>query len=180
MLKGWYVAPLHKKNTECWRSSSLLSGLEKKTQVLQLPEKTTVAYHEAGHAVVGWFLEHADPLLKAIQPFFLPLSIWIPLQPSHTVYLFSPSEVTLTCIEMILINVLILMRSLRCRLFPEGKVWVMLSICLRNSIYSPRSSCLTECAWCSEVEWLSKFSFNESPLGRRTTSGKSHSRLMHR
>lgn len=39
-------------------------GLEKKTQVLQLSEKTTVAYHEAGHAVVGWFLEHADPLLK--------------------------------------------------------------------------------------------------------------------
>ncbi|XP_041846592.1 AFG3-like protein 1 [Melanotaenia boesemani] len=39
-------------------------GLEKKTQVLQLPEKTTVAYHEAGHAVAGWFLEHADPLLK--------------------------------------------------------------------------------------------------------------------
>lgn len=41
-----------------------ISGLEKKTQVLQLPEKTTVAYHEAGHAVVGWFLEHAEPLLK--------------------------------------------------------------------------------------------------------------------
>lgn len=39
-------------------------GLEKKTQVLQPSEKTTVAYHEAGHAVVGWFLEHADPLLK--------------------------------------------------------------------------------------------------------------------
>ncbi|KAM9765827.1 mitochondrial inner membrane m-AAA protease component AFG3L1-like isoform 2-T2 [Menidia menidia] len=39
-------------------------GLEKKTQVLQLPEKTTVAYHEAGHAVAGWFLEHADPLLR--------------------------------------------------------------------------------------------------------------------
>ncbi|XP_070823267.1 mitochondrial inner membrane m-AAA protease component AFG3L1-like isoform X2 [Chaetodon trifascialis] len=42
----------------------VVGGLEKKTQVLQLPEKTTVAYHEAGHAVVGWFLEHADPLLK--------------------------------------------------------------------------------------------------------------------
>lgn len=41
-----------------------LSGLEKKSQVLQLPERTTVAYHEAGHAVAGWFLEHADPLLK--------------------------------------------------------------------------------------------------------------------
>ena len=40
------------------------SGLEKKTQVLQPEEKKTVAYHEAGHAVAGWFLEHADPLLK--------------------------------------------------------------------------------------------------------------------
>lgn len=42
----------------------VIGGLEKKSQVLQLPEKTTVAYHEAGHAVTGWFLEHADPLLK--------------------------------------------------------------------------------------------------------------------
>uniref|UniRef100_A0A4W2HJ02 AFG3 like matrix AAA peptidase subunit 2 n=1 Tax=Bos indicus x Bos taurus TaxID=30522 RepID=A0A4W2HJ02_BOBOX len=40
------------------------SGLEKKTQVLQPEEKKTVAYHEAGHAVAGWYLEHADPLLK--------------------------------------------------------------------------------------------------------------------
>ncbi len=39
-------------------------GLEKKTQVLQPEEKRTVAYHEAGHAVAGWYLEHADPLLK--------------------------------------------------------------------------------------------------------------------
>uniref|UniRef100_I3N770 AFG3-like protein 1 n=1 Tax=Ictidomys tridecemlineatus TaxID=43179 RepID=I3N770_ICTTR len=42
----------------------VIGGFEKKTQVLQPSEKTTVAYHEAGHAVVGWFLEHADPLLK--------------------------------------------------------------------------------------------------------------------
>uniref|UniRef100_A0A8C6D2Y5 AAA+ ATPase domain-containing protein n=1 Tax=Moschus moschiferus TaxID=68415 RepID=A0A8C6D2Y5_MOSMO len=42
----------------------VIGGLEKKTQVLQPGEKMTVAYHEAGHAVVGWFLEHADPLLK--------------------------------------------------------------------------------------------------------------------
>ncbi|KAM4631308.1 mitochondrial inner membrane m-AAA protease component AFG3L1-like [Polymixia lowei] len=42
----------------------VIGGLEKKTPVLQLVEKTTVAYHEAGHAVVGWFLQHADPLLK--------------------------------------------------------------------------------------------------------------------
>lgn len=42
----------------------VIGGLEKKTQVLQPNEKKTVAYHEAGHAVAGWFLEHADPLLK--------------------------------------------------------------------------------------------------------------------
>ena len=42
----------------------LVAGLEKKTQVLQPEEKKTVAYHEAGHAVAGWYLEHADPLLK--------------------------------------------------------------------------------------------------------------------
>ncbi|XP_023560965.1 AFG3-like protein 1 isoform X2 [Octodon degus] len=42
----------------------VIGGLERKTQVLQPSEKMTVAYHEAGHAVVGWFLEHADPLLK--------------------------------------------------------------------------------------------------------------------
>jgi len=42
----------------------VIGGLEKKTQVLQPDEKRTVAYHEAGHAVAGWFLEFADPLLK--------------------------------------------------------------------------------------------------------------------
>lgn len=42
----------------------VVAGLEKKTQVLQPEEKKTVAYHEAGHAVTGWFCEFADPLLK--------------------------------------------------------------------------------------------------------------------
>ena len=42
----------------------VIGGLEKKTQVLQPKEKRTVAYHEAGHAVAGWFLEFAAPLLK--------------------------------------------------------------------------------------------------------------------
>jgi len=41
--------------------------MEKKTNVLQPEEKKTVAYHEAGHAVAGWFLEHADPLLKVLR-----------------------------------------------------------------------------------------------------------------
>ncbi|XP_032682461.1 AFG3-like protein 2 [Odontomachus brunneus] len=42
----------------------VVAGMEKKTNVLQPEEKKTVAYHEAGHAVAGWFLEYADPLLK--------------------------------------------------------------------------------------------------------------------
>merc|ERR1711997_1323796 len=42
----------------------VVAGMEKKTNVLQPEEKKTVAYHEAGHAVSGWFLEYADPLLK--------------------------------------------------------------------------------------------------------------------
>lgn len=42
----------------------VIAGMEKKTQVLQPEEKKTVAYHEAGHAVAGWFLQYADPLLK--------------------------------------------------------------------------------------------------------------------
>ncbi|VDP59296.1 unnamed protein product, partial [Heligmosomoides polygyrus] len=42
----------------------VVAGMEKKSQVLQPEEKRTVAYHEAGHAIAGWFLEYADPLLK--------------------------------------------------------------------------------------------------------------------
>merc|ERR1712000_461530 len=42
----------------------VIGGLEKKKKVLSSEEKTTVAYHEAGHAVTAWFLEHASPLLK--------------------------------------------------------------------------------------------------------------------
>ncbi|BEI81567.1 hypothetical protein CcaverHIS002_0207270 [Cutaneotrichosporon cavernicola] len=42
----------------------VIAGLERKSRVLGKKEKKTVAYHEAGHAVCGWFLEHADPLLK--------------------------------------------------------------------------------------------------------------------
>jgi len=42
----------------------VIGGLEKKNKVMSVVEKETVAYHEAGHAIAGWFLEHADPLLK--------------------------------------------------------------------------------------------------------------------
>ena len=42
----------------------IIGGLEKKSLVLSPEEKKTVAYHEAGHAICGWYLKHADPLLK--------------------------------------------------------------------------------------------------------------------
>jgi len=42
----------------------VVAGMEKKSRVLQADEKKIVAYHEAGHAVCGWFLQFADPLLK--------------------------------------------------------------------------------------------------------------------
>ena len=42
----------------------IIGGLEKKGKVISAIERRTVAFHEAGHAVVGWFLEHAEPLLK--------------------------------------------------------------------------------------------------------------------
>ncbi|KAL6950884.1 AAA ATPase afg3 [Hanseniaspora vineae] len=42
----------------------VIAGLEKKTRVLSPVEKKIVAYHEAGHAICGWFLKNADPLLK--------------------------------------------------------------------------------------------------------------------
>lgn len=41
-----------------------IGGLERKSLVLRPEEKKTVAYHEAGHAICGWFLQDADPLLK--------------------------------------------------------------------------------------------------------------------
>lgn len=42
----------------------VIGGLEKKNKIISKEEKQIVAYHEAGHAVMGWFLEHADPLVK--------------------------------------------------------------------------------------------------------------------
>lgn len=42
----------------------VVGGLEKKSLVLSPEEKRTVAYHEAGHAICGWYFQWADPLLK--------------------------------------------------------------------------------------------------------------------
>jgi cell division protease FtsH len=42
----------------------VIGGLEKKNKIISPEEKQVIAYHEAGHAVCGWFLEHAFPLIK--------------------------------------------------------------------------------------------------------------------
>jgi cell division protease FtsH len=42
----------------------IVGGLEKKTKVMTQKEKETIAIHEAGHATISWFLEHANPLIK--------------------------------------------------------------------------------------------------------------------
>ncbi len=42
----------------------LSKGLERKTHVMTPEERRVVAYHEAGHALAGWLLEHTDPVLK--------------------------------------------------------------------------------------------------------------------
>jgi AFG3 family protein len=42
----------------------VIGGLEKKNKIISPEEKRVVAYHEAGHAIAGWFLEHTDPLVK--------------------------------------------------------------------------------------------------------------------
>ncbi len=42
----------------------VIGGLEKKNKIIAPHEKKIIAYHEAGHAIAGWYLEHAHPLLK--------------------------------------------------------------------------------------------------------------------
>ncbi|MEX0593832.1 MAG: ATP-dependent zinc metalloprotease FtsH [Balneolaceae bacterium] len=42
----------------------VVAGLEKKNKLISPNERRIVAYHESGHAIVGWFLEHTDPVLK--------------------------------------------------------------------------------------------------------------------
>jgi cell division protease FtsH len=42
----------------------VIAGLEKKNKIISPKERKIVAYHEAGHAIVGWYLQHTDPVLK--------------------------------------------------------------------------------------------------------------------
>jgi cell division protease FtsH len=42
----------------------VIGGLEKKNKIISPKEKEIIAFHEAGHAICGWYLEHASPLVK--------------------------------------------------------------------------------------------------------------------
>jgi cell division protease FtsH len=42
----------------------IVGGLEKKNKIISIEEKSTIAFHEAGHATISWLLEHAHPLVK--------------------------------------------------------------------------------------------------------------------
>jgi len=54
---------IKQKNLE-YAIERVIAGPEKKTKMLSAHERTVVAYHESGHALVGWMLEHTDALLK--------------------------------------------------------------------------------------------------------------------
>ena len=63
------IAARHKKNAVGKQDfldavDRIIGGLEKKTKIMTMHEKRTIALHEAGHATISWFLEHANPLIK--------------------------------------------------------------------------------------------------------------------
>jgi ATP-dependent metalloprotease FtsH len=63
------IAARHKKNAVgkddfLAAIDRIVGGLEKKTKVMTMAEKRAIALHEAGHATISWFLEHANPLIK--------------------------------------------------------------------------------------------------------------------
>jgi ATP-dependent Zn protease len=64
------AATNHKKYVEVsdlsYAMEKVIAGPEKRSRVLVQEEKEVVAYHESGHALVGWLLEHTDALLKVI------------------------------------------------------------------------------------------------------------------
>ena len=44
----------------------VIAGMEKKNSTLSREEREVIAYHESGHALIGWLLEHTDPILKVM------------------------------------------------------------------------------------------------------------------
>ena len=63
------IAARHKKNAVGKQDfldavDRIIGGLEKKTKIMTMHEKRSIALHEAGHATISWFLKHANPLIK--------------------------------------------------------------------------------------------------------------------
>jgi len=64
------IIPFRVKNTKVGQSDlehsieRVLAGPEKKTSTMSPVERRVVAYHESGHAIVGWMLKYTDALLK--------------------------------------------------------------------------------------------------------------------
>lgn len=63
------IAARHKKNAVGKQDfldavDRIIGGLEKKSKIMTMQEKRSIALHEAGHATISWFLEHANPLIK--------------------------------------------------------------------------------------------------------------------
>lgn len=52
------------KQDFCDAIDRIIGGLERKSRIITKKERTTIAYHEAGHATVSWLLEYANPLIK--------------------------------------------------------------------------------------------------------------------
>ncbi|MFT5305414.1 MAG: AFG3 family protein, partial [Chitinophagales bacterium] len=71
----------------------VVGGLEKKNKIISPDEKKRIAYHEAGHAVSSWFLEHAHPLVKVTV---------VPRGQSLGAAWYTPSERNLTTKEQML------------------------------------------------------------------------------
>lgn len=87
------------KNTKVTRSDleyaieRVIAGPEKKSNVLGPAEKRIVAYHESGHAIVGWMLEHTDALLKVTILPRTSLALGFAQYTPQDKKLFSPEEI---------------------------------------------------------------------------------------
>lgn len=79
----------------------VIGGLEKKNKVISAEERRTVAFHEAGHAVVGWFLEYAEPLLKvSIIPRGTAALGFAQYLPSENLLMTTEQMVDMTCMTL--------------------------------------------------------------------------------
>lgn len=104
------------------------SGSAKKSKILSKEEQRVVAFHESGHALVGWLLEHTEAVLKVTR--------YGKSETSESVSLGQTQTVLFLCLFV------------RC-LSRRGPTppWDSPRSCRVISSCSPKNSCLSECAW---------------------------------